>query len=72
MNSEAKVKEIMQDIFGETITEDYSKYNAEKWDSFAHLDLMVRLESEFHISFTPDEMGEMESLQDILRIMKEK
>lgn len=72
MNNAEKIREIMQEIFQEEITEDFSKYTTEKWDSFAHLDLMVRLEEEFHVSFTPDEIGSMESFREIVETVEGK
>lgn len=69
---ENKIKKIMEDIFKVTISDGFSKASTDKWDSFTHLDLMVKLENEFNISFTPDEIGKIESYMDIVEIINEK
>lgn len=72
MNNEEKLKKVMKSIFNEEITKDFSKYTNEKWDSFLHLDLIVKLEDEFNITLTPEEMGKMDSFEEILGVINEK
>ena len=69
---ESKIKKIMSEIFNEEITEDFSKFTTDKWDSFMQLDLIVRIEQEFNISFTPDEIGEISSYKDLVKVVNEK
>ena len=69
---ESKIKKIMNEIFKEEITEDFSKFTTDKWDSFMQLDLIVRIEQEFNISFTPDEIGEISSYKDLVKVVNEK
>lgn len=69
---EEKIKKIMNEIFKEEITDDFSKFTTDKWDSFAHLDLIVKIEQEFNISFTPDEIGNITSYKDLVKIINEK
>jgi acyl carrier protein len=69
---EDKIKEVLAEIFGEEISDDFSKESTDKWDSLTHLDLIVKLEEEFGISFTPDEIGSIESYQDIKKILNDK
>ena len=69
---EEKIKKIMNEIFKEEITDDFSKFTTDKWDSFAHLDLIVKIEQEFNISFTPDEIGSITSYRDLVKIINEK
>jgi acyl carrier protein len=70
---EEKVLEILKDLFElETVDETCSQETCEKWDSMAHLNLVVELESEFGISFEPEEIGEMQSYKDVIRILKSK
>ena len=69
---EEKIKKIMNKIFKEEITDDFSKFTTDKWDSFAHLDLIVKIEQEFNISFTPDEIGNITSYKDLVKIINEK
>ena len=72
MNVEVVVKQIMRSVFNEEISDDFSKYTTEKWDSFLHLDLLVKLEEIFSVSFTPDEIGEMNSFKEIVKVINEK
>lgn len=67
-----KIKSIMKQIFNQDINDDFSKNDTDKWDSFAHLDLIVKLEQEFNISFSPEEIGSIESYNDIKRIIDSK
>jgi acyl carrier protein len=69
---ENKIKMIMEQIFNQEIDDDFSKNNTDKWDSFAHLDLIVRLEQELNISFSPEEIGAIESYDDLKRIIDNK
>ena len=70
---EERILEIMKAVFGlETIDETCSQKNCEKWDSLAHLNLIVELESEFNISFEPEEIGTMTSFDSVLYQLKQK
>ena len=66
---EEKIKSIMKEVFNEEITDTYSKTTTDKWDSFAHLDLIVKLEEELNISFSPEEIGKIVSYKDIVEIV---
>lgn len=70
---EEKVLEILKDLFElETIDETCSQATCEKWDSMMHLNLVVELESEFGVSLEPDEIGQMQSFNDIVKVLKKK
>jgi len=70
---EEKVLEILKNVFElETIDTTCSQTTCEKWDSMGQLDLIVELESEFGVSFEPEEIGEMKSYNDIIKIIKTK
>ncbi len=70
---EEKVLEILKNLFElEAIDESCSQENCEKWDSMAHLNLIVELESEFGVSFEPEEIGEMQSYKKIVEVLKTK
>jgi len=47
------------------ISDDISQINFEKWESLQHLMLIVELESEFGVSFEPEDMVKMTSLEMI-------
>jgi acyl carrier protein len=70
---EEKVLEILKNVFElETVDTTCSQSTCEKWDSMGQLNLVVELESEFDISLEPEEIGEMKSFEDIIRILKNK
>ena len=70
---EEKVLEILKDLFElDTVDETCSQTTCEKWDSMGQLNLVVELESEFDVSLEPEEIGEMKSFEDIIRILKAK
>lgn len=70
---EEKVLEILKDLFElDTVDESCSQTTCEKWDSMGQLNLVVELESEFDVTLEPEEIGEMKSFNDIIRILKGK
>lgn len=70
---EEKVLEILKDLFElDTVDETCSQTTCEKWDSMGQLNLVVELESEFDVTLEPEEIGEMKSFNDIIRILKTK
>lgn len=70
---EEKVLEILKDLFGlETVDETCSQTTCEKWDSMGQLNLVVELESEFDVTLEPEEIGEMKSYNDIIKLLKAK
>jgi len=70
---EEKVLEILKDLFElDTVDETCSQMTCEKWDSMGQLNLVVELESEFNVTLEPEEIGDMKSFNDIIRILKSK
>lgn len=70
---EEKVLEILKDLFElDTVDTTCSQTTCEKWDSMGQLNLVVELESEFDVTLEPEEIGEMKSFNDIIRILKTK
>ena len=68
---EEKVLEILKNVFGlETVDKDCSQDNCDRWDSMGQLNLVVELESEFNVSLEPEEIGEMKSYEDVIKILK--
>lgn len=70
---EEKVLEILKNVFElDTVDETCSQTTCDKWDSMGQLNLVVELESEFDVTLEPEEIGEMKSFEDIIRILKSK
>ena len=59
--NETRLRGVMADIFHiapETIGDDTSVDTVDKWDSLAHLNLILALEQEFDVSFSEEETVE--------------
>ena len=69
---EERVISIFQKIFKTDIDKNFDKRSTDKWDSLTHLDLIVSLEEEFKITFTPNEIGSMFSFVDVVNTLKNK
>ena len=70
---EEQVFEILKNLFElDTVDESCSQKTCEKWDSMGQLNLVVELETEFDITIEPEEIGEMKTVKDILRILEQK
>ena len=67
------IKGIIMDTFGlADVPDDISQKTCAEWDSMHHLQLVIGLEMEFDISFKPEDIIEMLSLDDIEKITKLK
>lgn len=70
---EEKVLQILKNLFElDTVDETCSQETCEKWDSMGQLNLVIELEDAFDITLEPEEIGEMVSYADIIRILKSK
>ena len=70
---EEKVLKILKDLFElDSVDESCSQTTCEKWDSMGQLNLVIELESAFDVTLEPEEIGEMKSFSDIIRILKTK
>lgn len=65
--------EIVRDVIGDenvVLTETTTAQDVEGWDSLAHINIMVAVESQYGVSFTSDELSgfrDLGELQDLLR-----
>lgn len=69
-----KVLEIFQDQFKPDIqiNTETQPSDVDGWNSLGHLQLIVRLEQELNLSFELDELIEMQSVGDIVRIVEQR
>jgi len=70
-----RIKQIISHIFNmplEQINDDTSPDNFSAWDSLAHINLILAIESEFGISLLPEEAMEMLSVRLIRIILEER
>lgn len=54
------------DLPADAITRETTRDSCAKWDSLAHLNLMLAIEDGFGVTLTVDEMAEMTSVAAIL------
>ena len=70
---EEKVIEILKEVMEDpNITPASSQENCENWDSLHQLNLVVELEDSFDVTLEPEEIAEMVSIKDIIRILSNK
>ena len=70
---EKKVLKIIKEVFElEDVENNISQNNCIKWDSMNHLNLILEIEMEFDVSFTPDEIAEITSASNILTLLDKK
>ena len=67
-----RVHRIVAEVFGipvDSLTSESSPETVEVWDSVGHLNLVLALEQEFHVQFSPDDIEKMVNVQGIVRAL---
>jgi acyl carrier protein len=67
-----RVRTIAADVLqvpASQISEQSSSQNISTWDSVHHLNLVLALEQEFNLQFEPEEIDQMNSIQQILAVL---
>jgi acyl carrier protein len=67
-----KIKEIATEVFEVQVHDDTNLNNCENWDSLRHLNFIIELETEFDVSFEPEEIASMTSLSIVESMIQEK
>ncbi|MBE5939356.1 MAG: acyl carrier protein [Lachnospiraceae bacterium] len=69
-----KMKEIFMDVLDAEvdITEETKRQDIEEWDSIAHINIIMSVESEFGIKFTLQEVNEMTEIGKIVTVVCER
>jgi len=61
-----RIIQIIKDTFDlDDVPDDISSKTCVEWDSLHHLQLVVALETEFSVSFEPEDIVSMQSLNEI-------
>lgn len=74
MNNELRVKKVFGDLFEmeeEALDNSMTMDDVEEWDSLMHIQLALALEKEFGIKFTTQQIVDMKSIGEIIRIISE-
>ncbi len=70
---EQRILGLMESVFKvDNLDENSSQQNCEQWDSMNHLNLIVELEMDFGVSFEPEEIAQMRSFEEVVRVLKNK
>lgn len=70
---EEKILEILKETFElDSVDKTCSQVTCPAWDSMGQLNLVAELEDAFDISLEPEEIGEMKSFGDVVRLLKAK
>ena len=70
-----KLQEIIASILQldvDSVTLDTSPENTSEWDSFAHIAILTEVEEEFSLKFDFDEMFEIDSVEALNDMLKNK
>ncbi len=70
-----EILRVMSDVFEidfNDFKEEINQKNIDNWDSLRHLNFIVELEELFSVSFEPEEISEMNSIDKILEILQQK
>ncbi|MDR3775301.1 MAG: acyl carrier protein [Terracidiphilus sp.] len=69
----ARLTEIFQDVFDEDsieVSPGLSAKDVDGWDSLAHIRLILTIERAFKIKFTTSEIGQLQTVSDLVAIIK--
>jgi len=74
---EQRLKQIFSDTFGiqfyeSTIIDSISFKNIDKWDSFGHVELITKIESDFKIHLNFEEIIDMKDYKTCLKTIIDK
>ena len=54
------------------LSEDSNAQNTDRWDSLRHIEVILAVESAFHVRFTMPEIASLSRLGDIRRVLQSK
>ena len=70
---EEKILDILKETFElDSVDTTCSQATCPAWDSMGQLNLVAELEEAFDITLEPEEIGDMKSFEDVVRIVGEK
>ena len=75
MDTKAKLQEIFRDVFDDDeieLFDEMTSDDVEDWDSLSHVNLILRIEKEFNVKFTVDEITDTENVGQFINLINEK
>jgi len=68
-----RLGEIFEDVFDDdsiAVTPELSAKDVDGWDSLTHIRLILTVEKAFKIKFATSEIGKMENVGDLVKLIK--
>jgi len=68
----AEIRQIAADVLGvpvDSVTAESSPETLEGWDSLKHINIMMAIEQAFGVEILPEEMAEIRSIGDAVRLV---
>jgi acyl carrier protein len=64
-----RIKRVTSQVLKTDVDDNTSQNTCASWDSLHHLNLIIELETEFDVSFEPEEIAQMKSISDIEKFL---
>ena len=71
----SRLTKIFEDVFDEdsiVVTPELSAKDVDAWDSLTHIRLMLTVEKAFKIKFSTSEVGQLQNVGELVRLIEEK
>jgi len=68
-----RLTQIFEDVFDDDsieLTPELSAKDVDDWDSLTHIRLLLTIEKAFKIKFSTSEIGKLENVGDLVRLIK--
>lgn len=72
MTIEDLIKEVLFIDEGTELTDETGPNDIESWDSLGHVNIITAVEDEFDIEISPEEIGEIQTIGDIKKMLVQK
>ena len=75
METREKLQEIFRNVFDDdeiVLFDEMTSADVEDWDSLSHVNLILKIEKEFGVKFTVDEITNTENVGQFIKLINEK
>lgn len=75
MDTKTKLQEIFRNVFDDDeieLFDEMTSEDVEDWDSLSHVNLILKIEKEFGVKFTVDEITQTENVGQFISIINGK
>jgi acyl carrier protein len=67
-----RIKKVVSQVLKTDVDDNTSQGTCAAWDSLRHLNLIIELETEFDVSFEPEEIAQMKNIDTIAKMIEIK